>query len=112
MNGLKRCLITASLVLLVGVHTARADALDAARQAGQVGERADGMVGAVASSAAANIAQAIAGINAQRLAAYRDIAQRTGTPLDAVEAQAGQRLIAATPAGQFVMDGSGQWRRK
>lgn len=96
------------LPLAVGVP-AMADPLDAARAAGQVGERADGLVGAVG-SVPADVAQAIASINAKRQATYRDIAQKTGTPVDAVQAQAGQRLMAATPKGQFVMDGS--WRRK
>ena len=48
--------------------------------------------------------QTIASINAQRLATYRSIAQKTGTPIDAVQKQAGDHLIAATPAGQFVME--------
>jgi uncharacterized protein YdbL (DUF1318 family) len=108
---LRLSLAVASLILLSMIDTARADALDAARQAGQVGERADGMVGVVG-QASPQLAQSVAAINAQRLATYKDIAQRTGTSLDAVEAQAGQKLIAATPSGQFVMDASGQWRRK
>ena len=58
------------------------------------------------------VAQSVAAINAQRLATYRDIAQKAGTPLEAVEAEAGRRLIAATPGGQFVLDAGGQWRRK
>jgi uncharacterized protein YdbL (DUF1318 family) len=95
------------ILLLAGV--ASADALDAARAAGQVGERADGMVGAVGSVPAA-VAQTIASINAQRLATYRSIAQKTGTPIDAVQKQAGDRLIAATPKGQYVMDG--RWHKK
>ena len=108
---LKRTLAITVLILLSGLQAARADALDAARAAGQVGERADGMVGAVG-TATPDVAKAVATINAQRLATYKDIAQRTGTSLDAVEAQAGQKLIGATPAGQFVMDASGQWKRK
>jgi len=109
--GLKLQLAIVGLVLFAALQMAHADALDAARQAGQVGERADGMVGAVG-AASPSTAQAIATINTQRLATYKDIAQRTGTSLDAVEAQAGQKLIAATPPGQFVMDASGQWKRR
>jgi uncharacterized protein YdbL (DUF1318 family) len=98
----------AFLSLMLG-STAFADALDAARAAGQVGERADGMVGAVG-AVPANVAQTIASINAQRLATYRGIAQKTGTSIDAVQAQAGKHLIDATPRGQYVMDGS--WHKK
>jgi uncharacterized protein YdbL (DUF1318 family) len=88
---------------------ASADALDAARAAGQVGERADGLVGAVGSVPPA-VAQTISSINAQRLATYRSIAQKTGTAIDAVQKEAGDHLIAATPKGQYVMDGS--WHKK
>jgi uncharacterized protein YdbL (DUF1318 family) len=99
----------AGMLSLAFAVPAFADALDPARAAGQVGERADGMVGAVG-AVPANVAQTIATINAQRLATYRGIAQKTGTPIDAVQAQAGKHLIAATPAGQYVMDGS--WHKK
>ena len=106
---LQAAITIATIFAAVGV--AHADSLDAARQAGQVGERADGMVGVVGAAPPA-VAQAVTALNAQRLATYKDIAQRTGTSLDAVEAQAGQKLTGATPAGQFVMDGSGHWARK
>jgi len=109
MNRITRILIAGALVFTLGGSVAFADALDAARAAGQVGERADGMVGAVG-AVPPGVAQTIATINAKRLATYRDIAQKTGTPIDAVQAQAGQHLIAATPAGQFVMDGA--WHKK
>jgi uncharacterized protein YdbL (DUF1318 family) len=105
---LKATAIGVFLSLTLG-SAAFADALDAARAAGQVGERADGMVGAVG-AVPANVAQTIATINARRLSTYRSIAQSTSTSLDAVQAQAGRHLIDATPAGQYVMDGS--WRKK
>ena len=110
LNTIRSLIIAAPLALLA-LGSARADAVDAAKQAGQVGERADGMLGAVG-AVPANVAQAVATINAQRLATYHDIAQKTKTPLDAVEAEAGRRLIAATPVGQYVLDTSGQWRKK
>jgi uncharacterized protein YdbL (DUF1318 family) len=109
MNRFTALFAACAFAATFGGATAFADALDAARAAGQVGERADGMVGAVG-SVSPDVAQTIAGINAQRLATYRAIAQKTGTPIDAVQKQAGDHLIAATPAGQFVMDGS--WHAK
>ena len=108
MHSFAKILAAGALGVMLSA-TAFADALDGARAAGQVGERADGMVGAVGSVPPA-IAQTIASINAQRLATYRSIAQKTGTPIDAVQKQAGDHLIAATPKGQYVMDGG--WRRK
>ena len=109
MTRFMKLLAVSACITLFGASAAFADALDAARSAGQVGERADGMVGAVG-TVSADVAQTIAGINAQRLATYRAIAQKTGTPIDAVQKQAGDHLIAATPAGQYVMDGS--WHKK
>ncbi|CAO3422826.1 YdbL family protein [Azospirillum endophyticum] len=87
------------------------DALAAAKAAGQLGERPDGMVGLVpgAPASAQELAQQV---NAQRLARYQEIAKGNGTVLDKVQAVAGQQLIERTPAGQFVMTAAGQWQRK
>ena len=83
----------------------------AAKAAGQLGERPDGMVGVVPGAPAS--AQALAQqVNAQRLARYQEIAKGNGTALDKVQAVAGQQLIERTPAGQFVMTAAGQWQRK
>jgi uncharacterized protein YdbL (DUF1318 family) len=109
MNRLTGILAAGAVAVALYSTAAFADALDAARAAGQVGERIDGMVGAVGAVPPA-VAETIASINAQRLATYRDIARKTGTPIDAVQAQAGQHLIAATPPGQFIMDGA--WHKK
>jgi len=87
------------------------DALSAAKTAGQIGERPDGLVGALPDAPAA--ARALASdINAQRLARYQEIARGNGTALDKVQAVAGEQLVERTPAGQFVMTPAGQWRRK
>ena len=83
------------------------DALAAAKAAGQLGERPDGMVGVVPGAPAS--AQQV---NAQRLARYQEIAKGNGTALDKVQAVAGQQLIERTPAGQYVMTAAGQWQRK
>jgi uncharacterized protein len=109
MNSFAKKIAAASILFTLSGTAAFADALDAARAAGQVGERADGMVGPVGSVSPA-IAQTIAGINAQRLVTYRTIAQKAGTPIDTVQKAAGDHLIAATPAGQYVMDGG--WHKK
>lgn len=87
------------------------DALSAAKAAGQLGERPDGLVGVVPGAPAS--AQALAQqVNAQRLARYQEIAKGNGTALDKVQAVAGQQLIERTPAGQYVMTAAGQWQRK
>lgn len=86
------------------------DQLAAAKQAGQLGERPDGLLGVVPGAPAS--AQAIADqVNAQRLQRYRGIAASNGTSVDQVRAVAGQQLIDRTPAGQFVQSG-GKWVKK
>ncbi|WP_042696502.1 YdbL family protein [Azospirillum sp. B506] len=111
-NRLALSTLTASLLAAALPQLALAqDALAAAKAAGQLGERPDGMVGVVPGAPAS--AQALAQqVNAQRLARYQEIAQGNGTALDKVQAVAGQQLIERTPTGQFVMTAAGQWQRK
>jgi len=86
--------------------------LPSAKAAGLIGERPDGLVGAVSPAAPANIRALVEQINAQRLARYREIATRNGTALDQVQAVAGAQLVDMTPAGQYVLNAAGQWVRK
>jgi len=87
------------------------DALAAAKAAGQVGERPDGLVAARPGAPAA-VDSLVSSINTARLSRYRAIAAQNGTSLPSVQALAGKELIARTPAGQYVMDSAGQWMRK
>ncbi len=100
-----------ALMMSLGGPAVAQDALSAAKAAGQVGERPDGLVGVVpgAPGSATGLA---AQINAQRLARYQEIARGNGTALDKVQAVAGEQLIARTPAGQFIMTPAGAWQRK
>jgi uncharacterized protein YdbL (DUF1318 family) len=93
--------------LLIPVAYAQ-DALATAKASGQIGEKPDGLVGAIAPQAQALAEQ----INAQRKARYAQIAKSNGTSIDKVQALAGQQLIERTPPGQFVMNAAGQWMRK
>lgn len=111
-NRLALSTLAAGLLAVAMPHLALAqDALSAAKAAGQLGERPDGMVGVVPGAPAS--AQALAQqVNAQRLARYQEIARGNGTALDKVQAVAGQQLIERTPAGQFIMTATGDWQRK
>lgn len=92
---------------------AYADALDDAKAAGLVGEKRDGYLGIVSSAADAATQRLVQEINLKRRDRYREIAQSTpGSTLADVEALAGAKIIAQTPAGQFVQDESGAWVRK
>lgn len=86
--------------------------LATAKQEGLIGERPDGLVGAVSDSVDPGLLALIGEINAAREAQYRQIAEEAGAPVAAVKARAGQSLIARTPAGQFIMTPDGQWQRK
>lgn len=86
--------------------------LDQARAAGQIGERPDGLVGAVAADANGEVRALVDSINKARLDAYRALAQKEGTPLEAVQTVAGERQTqAAARNGWFVMDPGGRWRK-
>jgi uncharacterized protein YdbL (DUF1318 family) len=84
--------------------------LDQARASGLLGERADGLVGAVKTSP--DVAQLVESINAQRLETYRSLAAQEGTPVDAVQKLAGEKQIAkAHQNGWYWMDAGGAWHK-
>lgn len=101
----------ALVVLPVTGEAVAQGGLEAAKSAGLVGERPDGMLGLV-SSASSEVKRLVDDINARRLARYQQIAARNGTSVEAVQAIAGRKLVSEAPPGTYVMDGSGQWRKK
>lgn len=109
---LRAALMGALLFVFGAALPAAALDLDQARAAGQIGERPDGLVGAVSADANAEVRALVDTINKARLDAYRALAQKEGTPLEAVQAVAGERQTqAAARNGWFVMDASGRWRK-
>jgi uncharacterized protein YdbL (DUF1318 family) len=99
-----------ALALAIPLAGAALD-LDGARSQGLVGEQTDGYVGAVKGQGGAELSQLVAQVNAKRLAAYQEIAREQGTPVEAVAALAGQKLIARMPAGSWIGD-QGRWYQK
>lgn len=87
------------------------DALDAAKAAGQVGERPDGMLGIVGASTP-TLEALVKDVNARRLEVFRGIAVKNGQSLAAVQAVSGEEFIARTPRGQYIMDAGGKWIKK
>jgi len=104
--------IATVLLLVAGAPSARADELDSAKAAGQVGERPDGYLGVVSPSAQPAAKQLVEDVNAKRKAKYAEIAKQNGTAVDAVAALMGAKLIERTPAGQYVMGADGRWLKK
>ena len=88
------------------------DGLAGAKASGLVGERADGLLGLVSAKAPANVRELVNQVNEERRKQYEQVARSTGRPLQEVQAVAGQRLVNATPSGQFVMDSGGRWVKR
>ena len=86
--------------------------LKAAKAAGFVGEKPDGLVGVSSPSAPADARALVESVNRARRAQYEAIARQNNLPLGQVQAVAGRELIDRTPSGQFVMNAAGQWVRK
>lgn len=101
-----------AVLMLAFAAPAFADPLDDARAAGQIGERPDGLVGAVSPSAPANIKSLVQATNAKRLEKYQSIANQKGVPPEQVGAIAGEKIIGNLTPGWYYMDASGSWVQK
>lgn len=95
---------------LIAVTALGAD-LDQAKRDGLVGERADGYLGLVVTSAPDDVVKLIADVNARRKTRYLSIAERNGITLEQVQALAGKKAIEKTRRGDRVFL-DGRWRRK
>ncbi|HEU4685180.1 MAG TPA: YdbL family protein [Nitrospira sp.] len=83
--------------------------LEEAKAKGFVGEKPNGYLGIVMPS---GDVQALTNeVNQKRRQAYEDIAKRNGTPLNTVEALAGEKAIQNSRPGHYV-EGPGGWVRK
>ena len=98
--------------LLVIAPGASADSLEGYKSAGDVGERPDGYVGIVVANPSAELRAFVDDINARRRAKYADLAAKNGTDVESVAALAGKKLIERSNAGDVVMDGAGNWRKR
>mgnify|MGYP003122012429 CR=1 FL=1 len=109
--------ILAVLTLAVGfaaagpVAWAGDPAIEAAIEAGQVGERIDGRLGVVGTADPALIRK-VQEINNKRAAKYAQVANETGTTVAEVARITGEKQIASLRAGQWYMDESAAWKRK
>lgn len=110
---MKRTLAAAAMIAGLGLTLpAAAIELDQARTQGVVGERADGLVGAVEPSPSAEVRKLVDTINAARMQEYRAIAQKNGTPIEAVQAVAGENLLQRAKQNKwYMMDASGRWSK-
>jgi uncharacterized protein YdbL (DUF1318 family) len=99
-------------VALPGTAMAQRDpAYDAARKAGQVGEKADGFLGVVGSQTAA-IQRLVDDLNIKRRANYAERAQAQNATLQEYALTQGCVLIARTAPGEKYQAPDGSWQTR
>lgn len=109
---LRSCALFLVAVLVLGAPVASAGSLDGAKAAGQLGEGPDGYLHLVDSGAPNDVKALMKDINGKRRQKYQEIAKSRGAPSEAVAAQAGAKLVERAPAGQYVLDAGGKWKKK
>ena len=103
-----------SMAVLTAVPAGLARAqgmLDAARAAGQVGERFDGYT-AVHGAAPAGIQSLVEQVNAERRALYAERAAAQKVPVDAIGRIYAAEILRKLPPGSWVLGEDGRWRQK
>lgn len=99
-------------LLCTPVFALQAEEIDAAKQAGLVGEQSDGYLGLVRGDAPPEVISLVDEVNAKRRTAYEEIAMRNGTPVETVARLAGAKLVERAAPGEFVRDDTGKWKQK
>jgi uncharacterized protein YdbL (DUF1318 family) len=104
--------LSAAALALTGIAAPalaqRDPAYEAARQAGKVGEKADGYLGVVANGDAA-LQKLVNDINIKRRALYAQKAQAANATLEAYALTAGCLAIARTAPGEKYQTPDGKW---
>ena len=104
--------LAAGVTVAVAVPAAaQTPAVDAARQAGQVGERFDGYMG-LAVRPSAVVRSQVSAINIRRRTLYSNLAASRRVAPHEVGIAAGCQLLARVQVGQAYMLADGQWRRR
>lgn len=106
----KLLFIALSFMMVFITNAAWALSLDDAKKQGLVGEQPNGYLGAV--SATPDVQALVSDINNQRKEEYKNIAQKNGTTIAAVEALAGEKAIAKTSPGNYIRSSNGAWTKK
>ena len=104
-------LMVAALTLSAPAWAQRDPAYEAARQAGQVGEKMDGYLGVVGSQSAA-IQNMVADLNRQRRENYTQRAQAQNATLEEYALTQGCVLISRTAPGEKYQAPDGSWQTR
>lgn len=111
---MRRVLLVAAVAAVAGSavpSSAQTPVVNAARQAGQVGERFDGYMGFVVVPSATLRTQ-LNTINIRRRALYTNLARSRGVAPYEVGITAGCQLLARVQVGHAYMLADGRWRRR
>jgi uncharacterized protein YdbL (DUF1318 family) len=101
----------AAALLAAWPAAAQSQALAAAVQAGQVGERYDGYMG-FASPPSEEVRRAVSAVNIRRRNLYLDLASRRNVTAELVGLTTGCELLAQLPVGAAYMLKDGAWRTR
>ena len=104
-------LVLASVTLPAPAMAQRDPAYEAARQAGQVGEKTDGFLGVVGSQSAA-VQRLVDDLNIKRRANYAERAQAQNATLEEYAITQGCLLIARTQPGEKYQAPDGSWQTR
>ena len=97
--------------LPAGSAAAQTPAINAARQAGLVGERYDGYLG-MSSGASATLRSQVGAVNIRRRTLYINLASSRRVSAQEVGITAGCTLLARVAVGEVYMLQDGVWRRR
>lgn len=107
-----RWLLAAAAAWLLATAAWGASELNAAREAGTVGERRDGYIGLVVKNPTAEQQALVEEVNARRRAHYIKIAKKTGATLQEAAVLAAERLFRDAKSGHYVQAADDGWVRK
>ena len=103
--------ILSFILLTLASSLVFAMSLSDAKNAGLIGEQANGYLGLVSKPASNETIALVKSVNTKRKIKYQEIASSKGLDLEVVEKQAGERVIAKTKIGNYINSGSG-WTKK
>ena len=111
---MKKFLSYAAVIFCLFMSTvafAASMSLTEAKNAGLVGERDNGLVGAVFPNASADIMELVNTTNSGRMVVYQETAAKQNIPLATIREIAGQKLLDLASSGQYIFV-NGQWAQK
>jgi uncharacterized protein len=104
-------LAVVAAVAAIAPASAQTPLVNAAREAGQVGERFDGYMGFVVQPSA-QLRSQVGAINIRRRSLYSNLARSRGVSPQEVGITAGCQLLARVQVGEAYMLPDGRWRRR